>query len=409
MSLLWTAGSVGTPPYGVDMRLLHTSDWHLGRSLHQHDLGGAQAAFVDHLVDVVARERVDVVLLSGDVHDRALPPVEAMQLFDEALRRLRDAGAAVVAISGNHDAPARLGDKAGLLDRSIRLCTDPRRVAEPVVVEDAHGPVSLYAVPYLEPAAVRDLLPGGAEPAETADPSPGRGAHTRVLTRALAAVAADRAVRGGRAVALAHAWVTGGQASDSERDIAVGGVGHVPAGLFDGLDYTALGHLHRPQVLREGLRYSGSPLPYSFGEAAADKLSWLVELGPAGLSCVQAVPAPVFRRLTALSGTLDELLTSSAHTPYERDFVALTVTDPVRPVDAMAALQRRYAFPLTLVWQPASLPSGDGASYAQRTRGRSDLEVADAFVRHVRGAASEAARALLGAALDAARLTEDAA
>jgi exonuclease SbcD len=151
------------------------------------------------------------------------------------------------------------------------------------------------------------------------------------------------------------------------------------------------------------------PLPYSFGEASADKLSWLVELGAAGLSSVRAVPAPVHRRLTALSGTLEDLLTSSAHTPYEQDFVALTLTDPVRPVDAMAALQRRYSHPLTLVWQPSSLPAGDGASYAQRTRGRSDLEVADAFVAHVRGTSTEAERSLLADALVAARLAEDAA
>src|SRR5687768_8243559 len=135
------------------MRLLHTSDWHLGRSLHQHDLGAAQAQFVDHLVDVVVQERVDVVLVAGDVHDRALPPVEAIQLFDDALRRLRDTGASVVVISGNHDAPARLGDKAGLLDARISLRTDPRRVADPVVVDGAGGPVAFYAVPYLEPSA----------------------------------------------------------------------------------------------------------------------------------------------------------------------------------------------------------------------------------------------------------------
>ena len=391
------------------MRLLHTSDWHLGRSLHGHDLGAAQAAHVDHLVEVVRAEAVDVVLVAGDVHDRALPPVSALQLFDEALCRLRDAGAAVVVISGNHDAPARLGDKAGLLDPRISLRCDPRRVGDPVVLQDEHGPVAFYGIPYLEPAAVRHLLPGSDEQADSADHAVARGAHTRVLTRALAAVTADRAARGGRSVALAHAWVTGGQASDSERDIAVGGVGHVPAALFDGLDYTALGHLHRPQVLREGLRYSGSPLPYSFGEASADKLSWLVELGAAGLSSVRAVPAPVHRRLTALSGTLEDLLTSSAHTPYQQDFVALTLTDPVRPVDAMAALRRRYAHPLTLVWQPSSLPVGDGASYSQRTRGRSDLEVADAFVVHVRGTSTDAERSLLADALVAARLAEDAA
>jgi exonuclease SbcD len=390
------------------MRLLHTSDWHLGRALHGHDLGAAQAAFVDHLVEVVRSEAVDAVLVAGDVHDRALPPVSAMQLFDDALRRLRDAGAAVVVISGNHDAPARLGDKAGLLDPRIVLRCDPRRVADPVLLEDEHGPVAVYGIPYLEPAAVRQLLPG--EPSDAGEQEPGaRGAHQRVLDQALRAVRADRHARGGRSVLLAHAWVAGGSASDSERDIAVGGVGSVPARVFDGVDYTALGHLHRPQVLREGLRYSGSPLPYSFSEAGHDKVSWLVELGRDGLASVQAVPAPVHRRLTALSGTLDDLLRSAAHTPHEGDFVALTLTDPVRPVDAMAALQRRFAHPLTLTWQPSSLPAGAGATYAQRTRGRSDVAVADAFVEHVRGEPSEAEQALLRAALEAARQAEDAA
>lgn len=390
------------------MRLLHTSDWHLGRSLHGHDLGAAQTGFVDHLVEVVRAEGVDVVLVAGDVHDRALPPVSALQLFDEALGRLRDAGAAVVAISGNHDAPARLGDKAGLLDPRIALRCDPRRVAEPVVLADDHGPVAFYGIPYLEPAAVRQLLPG-ADAVEDDDDPVVRGAHTRVLTTALRAVTADRVARGGRSVVLAHAWVTGGEASDSERDIAVGGIGHVPAGLFDGVDYTALGHLHRPQTLRDGLRYSGSPLPYSFSEAGHAKLSWLVELGAAGLASVREVAAPVHRRLTALTGTLEDLLTSRTHDPYEQDFVALVLTDPVRPLDAMPALQRRFSHPLTLSWQPSSLPAGDGATYAQRTRGRSDIEVADAFVTHVRGEPSDPERALLRAALEAARVAEDAA
>jgi exonuclease SbcD len=389
------------------MRLLHTSDWHLGRSLHQHDLGAAQAQFVDHLVDVVRQERVDVVLIAGDVHDRALPPVEAMQLFDEALRRLRDTGASVVAISGNHDAPARLGDKAGLLDARICLRTDPSRVAEPFLVDDAHGPVALYAVPYLEPAAVRGLLPGEPEP--SADTPAAAGSHTRVLTQAMRAVHGDREARGLRSVVLAHAWVTGGEASDSERDITIGGVANVPAALFDGVDYTALGHLHRPQTLSEGLRYSGSPLPYSFSEAGHDKLSWLVDLGPSGVTSVQSVVAPVHRRLAALTGALEELLSSAAFTQHEQDFVSLTLTDPVKPVDAMSALRRRFTYPLTLAWQPSSAPSDDGGSYAQRTTGRSDLEIAEAFVAHVRGDIEEQERELLTGALDAARLSQGAA
>ena len=378
------------------MRLLHTSDWHLGRSLHQHDLSRAQEGFVDHLVELVRAEQIDAVLLAGDVHDRALPPVESMQLFDDALRRLRDAGAAIVAISGNHDAPARLGDKSALLDPRISLRTDPRRVAVPVLLEDAYGPVAVYAVPYLEPAAVRDLLPG----------DPALGGHTGVLTRAMAAVHDDRASRGGRSVVLAHAWVTGGQASDSERDITVGGVANVPSALFDGVDYTALGHLHRPQTLSDGVRYCGSPLPYSFSEGGHAKSSLVVELGPTGLASVRSVDLPVHRALTRLRGTLADLLVSSAHTAAEQDFVAVVLTDPVRPVDAMVALRKRFPYTLLLEFEPLGGVVDDGLSYAARTRGRSDLEIAGSFLGHVRAAPTARDEALLRDALEVARAAE---
>jgi exonuclease SbcD len=428
------------------MLALHTSDWHLGRALHGHDLSAAQAAFVDHLVDTVRAEGVDLVLVSGDVHDRAIPPVPALRLFDEALSRLRDTGATVVVISGNHDAAARLGDKAGLLDPKVRIRTDPAAAGRPVVVEDATGPVRVYAVPYLEPAAAAALLPAppdppgpaagrrlpvptpplerpsDPEPADAGGGPPGAGtpghdgrpadpaaSHAAVLRRAMAAVRADLAGHGGRAVVCAHAWVTGGTASDSERDIGVGGVAAVPAALFDGITYTALGHLHRPQALRAGLRYSGSPLPYSFSEAGDAKASLLVEIGPAGLGRVERVPAPVYRRMTVLRGRLADLMADRAYDGCTDDFVSAVLTDPVRPLDAMVTLQRRFPHALALGHEPAGASHAGAPTFAQRTRGRSDLAVAEAFVSYVRTEPSEAERGLLTAALDDARRAGDAA
>lgn len=383
-------------PNVAGMRLLHTSDWHLGRSLHRADLLGAQAAFVDHLVEVVRSERIGVVLVSGDVYDRALPPVDAVALFDEALPRLTSAGARVVLISGNHDSAQRLGVHSSLLDSAgVYLRTCPQRAGEPVLLADEHGPVALYPIPYLEPAAVAT----GAGVNRT---------HLAVLGAAAGAARADLATRPGmRSVALAHGWVAGGAASDSERDVSVGGVAAVPPSLFDGFDYVALGHLHGPQTLAPHLRYSGSPLPYSFSEAGHPKASWLVELDATGLARVESVPAPVFRRLATLRGTLAELLADPAHAERENDFVAATITDAVRPEAPMERLRARFLHALTLAFEPQGV-AADERSYAERVRGRSDLDLALDFVTLVRGAAAEAAEAvLLGEAFESVRIAED--
>jgi exonuclease SbcD len=382
------------------MRLLHTSDWHLGRSLHRADLRDAQAAFLDSLVETVRAERVDAVLVAGDVYDRAVPPLDAVAMLEEALVRLRQAGARVVVTSGNHDSARRLGFGSRLVEGAgVHLRTRAAAVAEPVLLEDAHGPVAVYGLPYLEPEAVREELP--ADPADAGAGAP-RG-HEGVVRRAADCARADLAARGGvRSVVLAHAWVTGGQASDSERDITVGGVGHVPAQAFDGFTYTALGHLHGPQVLRDGLRYSGSPLPYSFSEASHTKGCWLVELDARGLGRVEHVPAPVHRRLSVLRGELDELLTSARFVAQEVDFVSVALTDAARPEAAFDRLRTRFPYLLTMAWEPSGAsPAG---TYRERVGGRSDLDVVTGFVEHVRRtAASDGEAALLAAALEAGR------
>jgi len=384
------------------MRLLHTSDWHLGRSLHRTDLRAAQGAFLDHLVDVVRAESVDAVLVAGDIYDRAVPPVDAVELCESALVRLREAGARVVLISGNHDSARRLGFGSRLVDAAgVHLRTRVADCAEPVLLEDRHGQVAVYGVPYLEPDAVRSSLP--ADPSDPGAEVP-RG-HQGVLGRGLACIRADLAGRStGRSVVLAHAWVAGGHSSDSERDVTVGGVASVPTSLFDGFTYSALGHLHGPQVLSEGLRYSGSPLAYSFSEAGHTKGSWLVEVKADGLGEVTHIVAPVPRRLSAVRGELDELLTSREFTPQEQDWLTVVYTDPMRPDDVMERLSVRFPHILVLVHEPAGVRP-DGVTYASRISGRSDLEVGAAFVEHVRRTALDPQElALLEQALEAGRL-----
>src|SRR6185312_447498 len=190
---------------------------------------------------------------------------------------------------------------------------------EPVLLSDLHGEVAVYGVPYLEPEVARHQLDLPAE-----------RSHEAVLAAAMERIRADLFLRpGARSVVLAHAFVGGGVASESERDICVGGVDLVPASVFDGVDYVALGHLHRPQELAPRMRYSGSPLAYSFGEAGHDKLAWLVDLDAAGLAGVRSVPLPAPRRLSLLTGPLADLLESPEHAAAEEHFVSARLTDPV--------------------------------------------------------------------------------
>ncbi|MEV0695140.1 exonuclease SbcCD subunit D [Streptomyces sp. NPDC050388] len=380
------------------MKILHTSDWHLGRSFHRVGMLGAQAEFIGHLVTTVREHAVDAVVVSGDVYDRAVPPLAAVELFDDALHRLAGLGVPTVMISGNHDSARRLGVGAGLIGRAgIHLRTDPSTSGTPVMLSDAHGEVAFYGLPYLEPALVKDEF--GVE----------KAGHGAVLAAAMDRVRADLAARprGTRSVVLAHAFVTGGAPSDSERDITVGGVAAVPAGVFDGVDYVALGHLHGCQTITERVRYSGSPLPYSFSEADHRKSMWLVDLAADGTVTAERLDCPVPRALARIRGTLEELLADPALARHRDAWVEATLTDPARPADPMARLTERFPHILSLVFEPERAPDDPAVSYARRLAGRDDQQIAEDFVAHVRGTGpDEHERVVLWDTVDAVRAAE---
>ncbi|MGE9807540.1 exonuclease SbcCD subunit D [Janibacter sp. G1551] len=371
------------------MRLIHTSDWHLGRSFHQVGLEDAHAAFADHLVETVRAEHVDAVLVSGDIYDRALPGQDSVALLSDTLMRLADTGAQIILSSGNHDSAIRLGFAAGLLERSgVHIRADVRDVGRPVVI----GDVAVHPLPYLEPSQTAQWL-------GTDDRT-----HAGVLRAAMDRVHADARTRAGRTVIMAHAFVTGGVTSDSERDISVGGVSAVSPSVFDGIDYAALGHLHGRKQISDSVRYSGSPVAMSFSEADHLKGSWLVDLDESGVRS-EFVEAPVHRGLSVLRGDLDTLLADSRFAGAENDWCQVTLTDAVRPLAAMDTIRRRFPHTLSLTFDPQGLIR-PAHSYAAKVESRPDADLCCDFLTHVRAGhpATAEERALIEDAVEDVRL-----
>ncbi|WP_426298369.1 exonuclease SbcCD subunit D [Arthrobacter sp. R-11] len=398
------------------MRLLHTSDWHLGRSFHGVGMLDAQRGIIDQLVEFVREQSVDVVLIAGDVYDRALPGLDVVKLLDDALVGITGAGAKVVLTSGNHDSAIRLGFASRLLERGgVHLRTRIEDLDSPVLFSlgeqgaqavsaeaptgaEESGPLlAVYGIPYLEPRLVAGKLEAAAN-------------HFDVTEAALQRIRTDLATRNGsatvHAVVLAHTFASGGISSDSERELSIGGLGAVPLDLFEGFAYTALGHLHGRQELAPNVRYSGSPLAYSFSEARHRKGAWLVDIGPDGATDVSEVLWRAPRELAVLRGRLAELLESPEHAWAETAYCQVTLTDPVRPPQAMERLRARFPDTLVLGFEPEGRTEKGKASYSSRlAEAQDDLGVCCGFLDHVRGRSADVREtAVLREALEAVRL-----
>ena len=364
------------------MRLLHSSDWHLGRSLISTSLLPAQAEFLKWLLAQAREHDVAAVLVSGDVYDRAVPSPDAVGLLGATFVAFSEAGIPLVLISGNHDSAIRLGFGRELTAAAgVHLRTSVEEIASPVVLSDEHGEVGIYGIPYLLPDAVMAAL--GAD-----------RNHESVLRAATGRILDDARGRGlTRTVALSHAFVTGSAAStlsDSERDIRVGGIGDAPAHVFDGLSYVALGHLHRPQHISltgspTQLRYSGSPVAFSFSERDDVKSVTLVELDAAGVSDITVLEAPVARPLRQVQGRLEDLLARAATdlADLAEAYVKVVLTDPSRPASPMERLREHWPFTLTLDFVPDGERITPADDLERLARTVDPVEICEFFVHYV--------------------------
>jgi DNA repair protein SbcD/Mre11 len=426
------AGTVIGPRHDDQtMRLIHTSDWHLGRTLHGESLLEHAAGFLDWLLAVAADRGADAVVVAGDVYDRAVPPPDAVALLDVALTAFARARIPVIIISGNHDSAVRLGFGSGLSEAAgIHLRTRLGDAARPVVLADGAGPVAVYGIPY--------LLPDAAAPALGAERS-----HASVLAAAAGLIHADARDRGiGRVVIAAHAFITGGAASESERDIRVGGIGDAPASVFGPATYIALGHLHGPQLVSAGgtgagaagaggtgagaagaggtgtgaagaggtvARYSGSPLAFSFSERDQRKSVTVVDIDGAGQVATELVPAPVPRPLREVRGRIDDLL-GRAETDLAdlaQAWVKVVLTDPVRPPAPMERLRAKWPHTLMLDFAPEGGMVSSESDLRALAQAADPVEICGLFVAYAGGApAGGAEQLVLRDAVEAAQRAE---
>lgn len=299
------------------MRFLHIADLHIGKQLNDVSFLEGQRYILEQIIQMAERERVDAVLIAGDVYQKSSPQAEAMTLFNDFLTRLVGAGMKVFVISGNHDSDQRIAYFSALI-RGAGVYVSERfeGTLQKASFDDEYGRINICLMPFLKPAHVRRFFPGE---------------KITGYQDAVRLVLENSPVNTGeRNILLCHQFITGAERSDSE-DVTVGGLDNIDASLFDDFDYVALGHIHKPQrILRDTLRYAGSPLKYSFSEVDHKKSAALVDVQEKGDVHVKLLPLYPLRDMRKVEGLIAEILDM----PYSEDYVAVTVHDEIVPPDA---------------------------------------------------------------------------
>ena len=361
--------------------------------MHEH-----QESFVDWLIDTAADFGIELVVIAGDIFDRSVPPQESVALFEKALIGL-SALCPVFVTPGNHDSAVRLGYGGTFFAASgVHIQSTTESIDQPLVITSPDGTeLSVYGIPYLHPDI--HAAEFGVE-----------RSHTAVLTYAMNRIRTDLAHRSDvRSMVVSHAFVTGGAGSESERDLEIGGIGDAPASVFSGVDYTAMGHLHGAQVIGSEsgvIRYSGSPLPYSFSEEKHVKSVTVIDIPPRGEITTTVIPVPQPAPLVTLRGTIEFLETDSSLDGHIDSWVRCQITDQRRPENAMKRLSQRFNHVMHLEFTPEANSPGDmdsvsGVNARLDPQKTPPLELAAAFIAHVTNdQVTETERVLMQAAIE---------
>ncbi|MCG9696267.1 exonuclease SbcCD subunit D [Shewanella sp. Isolate11] len=314
------------------MKFIHTSDWHIGRQLHNQSLLDDQRHVLSQIIELAKTHQVDAVIVAGDIYDRSVPPANAVALLDEVLNQLvHELGITTILIAGNHDGHERLGFASQQMQQSGLHITGPlRQQVAPITIEGQSGSALFYPLPYAEPATVRNVFQCEAT------------SHEEAMIALLEQVKAHDS-QGVAKVVISHCFLDGGSESDSERPLSIGGADKISPSLFDEFAYTALGHLHGPQYKgSENIRYSGSILKYSFSEQNQKKSVTLVELDQAGKASIELLPLSPLRDVRIVEGLLSELLEKGISDPHRDDYLMVRLLDTNAILDPMGKLRAVY-------------------------------------------------------------------
>ena len=354
------------------MKFIHTSDWHLGRQLHNEPLLDEQAHMLEQIMELAISQAVDALIIAGDIYDRAIPPASAVALLSHFLdRMITEHGIPVVLIAGNHDSHERLGFGSQQMARSgLHIYGPLCATVQPLQLGDCF----FYPIPYAEPAVVRHLL-------QDDDISTHQQAMAVMLQQVM-----THDSQGLPKVVVAHCFLDGGSESESERPLSIGGADRIDPTLFQPFDYVALGHLHGPQYRGEAhIRYSGSPLKYSFSEAKQKKSVTLVELEAGRPPIIQLLPITPRKDVRVIEGFLEDLLLAAKSDPTPEDYLMVRLSDTQALLDPMGRLRSRY--PNVLHLERTGLMSRQQGEESGRERiKKGELEMFSDFFGQVAGA-----------------------
>lgn len=349
------------------MKFMHLSDLHLGKRVNEFSMLEDQAYILTEIINIIDEQKVEGVWIAGDIYDKALPPAEAVRLMDDFLTRLADRNLPVFVISGNHDSAERIAFGSRLMDsRRIYLSPVFDGTVTPIVLSDEYGEIAVYMLPFVKPSHVKRVY-------ETADIE----SYTDAVRMVISHMKIDPKRRN---VLLAHQFVTGGARCDSE-EISVGGVEGVDVEIFEPFDYVALGHLHGPQKIgRETVRYSGTPLKYSFSEASHRKSAVIVDLKEKTETTISQIPLIPRRDMREIRGTYMEVTALEFYKDMNtEDYLHVTLTDEEDVPDAIGKLRTVYPNMMRLDYDNARTRSCSPVQGAKEVECRSPMELMREF------------------------------